>query len=235
MRTVYKREMGAYFRSPVAYTIIAVFMLMVGLFFWVRNLLYASTDFSGALSMTSTYLTFMMPILTMKLLADERRSGAEVLLRTSPVPMWKIVVGKYFAALTLYAIMVALTAIYPIIMTFLSENGVPVGKTFGGYVGFFLLGATYLAISLFASSFTESQVVAAVSGIVALLVLYYLQSIGATIGGTFGSILQWLSPLKRYSDFSLGGFNIASLVFYITFSGMMVFMSVLNVERRRWQ
>lgn len=235
MGTIYKREMNAYFRSPVAYTIIALFMLMVGLFFWVRNLLYASTDFSGALSMTSTYLTFLMPTLTMKLLSDERRNGTEVLLRTSPTPMWKVVVGKYFAALTLYAIMVALTSIYPIIMTFLSDNGVPAAKTFGGYAGFFLLGATYLAISLFASSFTESQVVAAISGIVVLLVLYYMQSIGATIGGTFGSILQWLSPLKRYSDFSLGGFNFASLIFYLSFSGMMVYLSVLNVERRRWQ
>ena len=94
MKTVYKREMNAYFRSPVAYTIIAVFMVLIGLFFWVRNLLYASTDFSGALSMASTYLTFIMPILTMKLLSDERRSGTEVLLRTAPVPMWKVVVGK---------------------------------------------------------------------------------------------------------------------------------------------
>ncbi len=235
MGTVYRREMGAYFRSPVAYSIMAVFMLMTGLFFWINNLLYASTDFSGALSMTSTYLTFMMPILTMKLLSDERRSGTEVLLRTSPMPMWKTVVGKYFAALTLYALMVGLTLIYPVIMTFISQDGVPVAKTFGGYVAFLLLGGTYLAISLFVSSFTESQVVAAVSGIVVLLILYYMQSIGATVGGVFGGILQWLSPLKRYSDFSLGGFNFASLFFYISFSALMVYLSVLNVERRRWQ
>ncbi len=235
MITVYKREMNAYFCSPVAYSIIAVFMVLVGLFFWVYNLLYASTDFSRALSMTSTYPTFIMPILTMKLLSDERRNGTEVLLRTSPTPMWKIVLGKYFASLTLYAIMLALTAIYPILMTFMSEDGVPAAKTFGGYVAFFLLGATYLAISLFASSFTESQVVAAISGIVVLLVLYYMQSIGASVGGKFGAVLQWLSPLRRYSDFSLGGFNFASLFFYVSFSAMMVFFTILNVERRRWQ
>lgn len=234
MWSVYKREMSSYFRSPVAYCIIGFFMVLVGLFFWVRNLLYASVYFSDALSMTSTYLTFICPLITMRLLADEKRNGTEVLLRTSPIPMWKIVVGKYLSAVSVYGIMVLITLIYPVMMTFYSADGIPLGKNFGGYVAFFLLGATYLSIGLFTSSTTESQIVAAVTGVVALIVVYFMQSIGATVGGTFGKILQWISPLKRYADFSLGEFNLASLIFYLTFSAVMVFITIMNVERKRW-
>jgi len=234
MGTVYRREMKAYFNSPVAYAIIAVFMVMIGLFFWIRCLLYASTDFSRVLSTVSEYLAMIVPIITMKLLADERRNGTEVLLRTAPKQMWKIVLGKYFAALSLFAIMLAATIIYPILLTFLSEDGIPVGKVFSGYVAFFLLGACYIAIGLLCSSFTDSQVVAAISGIVVLWLVQLIQSIGATVGGTFGSILQWISPLKRYSDFSLGQFNFASLFFYISFSAVVVYLTIANVERRRW-
>lgn len=234
MWTIYKREINAYFRSPVAYCIMGFFMVLVGLFFWLTSLRGRSVNFSDTLAWLSTYLTFIAPLLTMRLLADERRSGTEVLLRTSPIPMWRIVLGKYFAAVTLFLVMVGVTLLYPILMSFLVPEGIPVGRNFGGYVAFILLGAAYLAVGLFTSSFTESQVVAAVSGIVVLLVLYFMQTIGATVGGTFGAVLQWLSPLKRYSDFSIGEFNLASLIFYLSFSDVMVFLTVMNVERKRW-
>ncbi len=234
MWTIYKREMSSYFRSPVAYCIMGFFMVLVGMFFWVRNLIYGSIYFSDVLSSMVTYLTFFAPLITMRLLADEKKNGTEVLLRTSPVPIRKIVIGKYLSALTLYLIMVGITLIYPLIITFLVDGGTPLGKNFSGYVAFVLLGACYLAISLFVSSFTENQVVAAVSGIVVLLVFYFMQSIGATLGGTFGAVLQWLSPLNRYSDFAMGGFNLASLFFYISFTAVGVFLTVMNVERKRW-
>ena len=130
--------------------------------------------------------------------------------------------------------MVGLTLIYPLLITFLMEGGATTGKNFGGYVAFILLGACYLSVSLFVSSFTESQVVAAVSGIVVLLMFYFMNTIGSTIGGTWGTVLQWLSPLKRYSDFKLGGFSLPSLFFYVSFSTVGVFLTVVNVERKRW-
>ena len=234
MWTIYKREMSSYFRSPVAYCIIGFFMVLIGMFFWVRNLINGSVYFSDVLSSVVTYLTFFAPLVTMRLLADEKKNGTEVLLRTAPIPMRKVVVGKYFAGLTLYLVMVAITFIYPIILTFLIDGGIPAGKNISGYVAFILLGACYLAISLFVSSFTENQVVAAVAGIVVLLLFYFMQSIGGTLGGTFGAALQWLSPLKRYSDFAMGGFNLASLFYYVSFTAVGVFLTVMNVERKRW-
>ncbi len=234
MWTIYKREMSSYFRSPVAYCIIGFFMVLIGLYFWIQNLLMGSVYFSDVLSSVVTYLTFFAPLITMRLLADERRNGTEVLLRTSPISIRKIVIGKYLAALTLYLIMVGMTFLYPTILTFLVDGGIPMGKNFSGYVAFILLGACYLAISLFVSSFTENQVVAAVSGIVVLLVFYFMQSIGSTVGGNFGAALQWLSPLTRYSDFAMGGFNLGSLFFYMSFAAVGVFLTGMNMERKRW-
>lgn len=236
MWTIYKREMASYFRSPVAYCIMGFFMAIVGLMFWVNSVLGASALFSDTLSSIGVYLTFIIPIITMKLLSDEKKNGTEVLLRTCPIPMWRIVIGKYLSSVTLFLVMTVLTFIFPVLIIFLAEEGAVLGtaQDFGSYIGFFLLGAAYLAISLFISSFTESQSVAAVSGIVALVIFYFLQSIGASLGTAVGAVLQWIAPLARYSDFTVGSFNFASLIFYVTFSALFVFMTYVNLERKRW-
>lgn len=121
---------------------------------------------------------------------------------------------------------------YPILMSFFGT--VPFAVTFGAYVGFLLVGAVFVAIGIFTSSLTENQVVAAVSGIVALLIMYFMQSIGATIGGVLGTILMWASPLSRFSEFASGIMNFASVIFYISFTGVMLLITVMNLERKRW-
>ena len=235
MLTIYKREMGSYFRSPVAYCIIGFFMAVVGLMFWINSILQGSVQFSATLNAIGVYLTFIVPIITMRLLSDEKKNGTEVLLRTCPVPMWRIVIGKYMAAVSLFLVMTILTFIFPVLIAFLVDEGAVVGSAqdFGSYIGFIMLGMAYIAISLFVSSFTESQSVAAVSGIVVLLIFYFMQSIGASLGSKIGAVLQWLAPLARYQDFTVGSFNIASLIFYLTFSAMFVFLTYVNLERKR--
>ena len=220
----------------MAYCIMGFFMVIVGLLFWVNSILNSSALFASTLSSIGIFLAFIIPIITMKLLSDEKKNGTEVLLRTSPVSMWRIVLGKYLASFTLFLIMTLLTLIYPVLIAFLVEDGaiLSTAQDLGGYIGFVLLGATYLAISMFVSSFTESQSVATVAGIVTLVILYFLQSIGSSIGSTFGAILQWIAPLTRYNDFTAGSFNFASLIYYITFSAVMVYLTYINVERKRW-
>ncbi|MBE7066186.1 MAG: ABC transporter permease [Ruminococcaceae bacterium] len=236
MLTIFKREISSYYRSPIAYCIIGFFMVLVGLYFWIQNILNAAPQFSVTLSSLGMFLTFVIPIITMKLLADEKKNGTEVLLRTSPISMAQVVIGKYFAAFAVFMTMVLLTTIFPIILLFIVEGGTSSssGQDFGAYIGFILLGASYLSVALFTSSFTESQTAAAVSGVVSLLVLYFMQSIGATIGGTVGSILRWFSPLARYSDFTVGSFNFASLIYYITFTALFIYATIINLERKRW-
>lgn len=236
MFTIYKREMASYFRSPVAYCIMGFFMAIVGLMFWINSILQGSAQFSTTLSSIGVFLTFIIPVITMKLLSDEKKNGTEVLLRTCPIPMWKIVLGKYLSAATLFFLMTVLTFVFPVIIAFLAPEGAILGtaQDFGSYIGFILLGMSYLAVSLFVSSFTESQAVAAVSGIVTLIIFYFLQSIGASLGSTVGAVFQWIAPLARYGDFTVGSFNIASLIFYISFSALLVFMTYVNLERKRW-
>lgn len=236
MKTIFKRELAAYFRSPVAYCIIGFFMVITGYFFWRINIVSQSVEFQSTLSNLTMYLIFLCPVITMKLLAEEKKNGTEVLLRTSPISLWQVVVGKFLAAFVVLFIMVALTVVFPVIMTVLvgSEGTIPWLSILGGYIAFILMGAAFLSVGLFTSSTTENQIVAAVSGIVVLFVLLYVQQVGAVIGGTWGKILEWISLSSRYSDFAAGAFKISSLIFYVVFTLVMLFVTTVNMERKRW-
>lgn len=232
MKTIFKRELAAFFRSPVAYVVIAMFVVVTGLFFWIYNILYGSVYFGSTLNSISLFLIFFAPIITMRLLADEKRNGTEVLLRTSPVSMRGIVLGKFLAGYCVYAIMTGITVIFPIIMSFYGT--IPIAETLGAYIGFLLVGAVFVSIGLFTSSLTENQVVAAISGIVILLLTYFMSSIGATIGGWLGTALMWLSPLAKFTEFASGLLNFSSIIFYLSFTAVMIFVTTMNMERKRW-
>lgn len=236
MEAIYKREMQSYFKSPVAYCIIGFFAALTGLYFWNVNVYNQSISFTNTLSAMTMYLIFFIPILTMKLFADDKKSGTEVLLRTSPVKTASIVLGKYLASVSVFAIMVAETLICPIIMLFFVNDGgvFPFAMTVGGYIAFFLLGATYCAIGTFASSISDSQPIAALIGMVILIILTFLETVGSATGGKFGKILTWLSLSSRYSDFAAGSFNVASAFYFVSFAAIMLFVTTMNIERKRW-
>ena len=169
MKTIFKRDFAAYFRSPVAYAVIAAFLAVSGFFFSNYNLLYGNVSFSYVLNSVSIILMVLIPIITMRLFADEKRNGTEVLLRTSPISMWSVVFGKFLAGYCVFAIMIGATVLYPIIISLYAT--VPFAETLGAYIGYLLVGAVFVAIGLFASSLTENQVTAAVIGMIILLSL----------------------------------------------------------------
>ncbi len=236
MEAVFKRELQSYFKSPVAYCIIAFFGVLTGLYFWNVNLYNQSIEFSMTLGSLTTFLIFFIPVITMKLFSEDRKNGTEVLLRTSPVPTWKIVLGKYLASVVVFSCMCVETMVCPVIMTFFVNDGgvFPLAMTVGGYVAFFLLGLAYLSVGAFASSVTDSQPIAAVLGVILLIAITFIETIGETIKGTLGQILVWLSLSSRYSDFASGIFNISSLIFYLTFTALMLFITITNIDRKRW-
>ena len=199
MKAIYKREMQAFFKSPVAYCVVAFFMALLGLNFWYMNLYNGSVEFSNTLAVMTSYLTYFAPFITMRLFADEKKNGTEVLLRTPPISMWQVVLGKYFAAATVFLFMNAVTVVCPVIMAlFMNEGGVfPLSMTVGSYIGFILLGLAYLAVGTFASSVTESQTVAALVGVVLLLAITFLETIGYQIQGWIGQALIWVSLSSR--------------------------------------
>jgi len=232
MFAIFKKEFKSYFNSPTAYVLIGLFVLISSILFFYINLTSQLAEFSYNLNFMSIVLIIMIPILTMKILADERKSGTEVLLITSPTSITSIVVGKYLAALVVFLIMTTLTFIYPIILFAFGKPAI--APLIGGYVGFILLGASFIAFGIFASSLTESQIIAAIVSVVGLLVMWLLQYIAPSLGGIWSKILSWFSLFSRTEDFYTGILSLAPVVYYLSFSAVFVFLTTRVIEKRRW-
>lgn len=236
MGAIFKREVAAYFKSVIAYCIIAFFGVFNGLYFWNINIANQSIYYGTTLASLTSFFAFFIPVITMKLFADEKKNGTEVLLKTASIRTYEIVLGKYFASCIVFLVMTAQTIVCPIIIYALLEDAgsFPLAKTIGAYVGFILLGIAYLAIGLFASSLTESQPVAAVIGIIIIVAITFLETIGTKIGGAFGSILVWLSLPSRTANFEAGVLDIPSILFLLVIAAIMLFVTTMIIERRRW-
>lgn len=173
MRAVYKKELRSYFTSAVAWVFLAFFLVLVGLFFYISNLAGGSLDFSNVYGGIEIFFVLLLiPVLTMKSMADEKHQKTDQLLYTSPISISKVVLGKYLALVTLFAIAMLIVSIYPIILQILVRQAATEGTgayavnyavAYGSSLGFFLLGCAYIAIGVFVSSLTESQVIAAVA------------------------------------------------------------------------
>jgi len=231
MAAIFWKEVKSYFYSPMAYILIGLFLVLTSIFFY-PNLLYQNGDFTGVLSTMGFLLVFIVPVLTMRLLAEDRKNGTEVLLITSPVNITSIVVGKYLSACFVFWVMTAITFIYPIIQ--LSFGAAFTVKLIGAYIGFILLGMTYIAIGVFASSLTESQVVAVVIGFVSLLIMWLADSLTTMVGGTASKVLGWFSLMTRYEDFTRGILGLSPIVYYISFIAVFLFITTRVIEKRRW-
>lgn len=177
MFAVFKRELRAYFSSPIGYVVIGLFLFLSGIFFAATNLLGGSPDFNSILSTMAFVFLFLVPILTMRLLAEETRQHTDQMLITSPLSVTAVVAGKYFAAVTVYLITLLVTVLFPVMMSFFALLGLEWWKILGGYIGLFLLGSSFIAVGLFFSSVTESQIVAAVATYATLLVMWIIDAL----------------------------------------------------------
>ena len=175
MRAVYKKELKGYLTSMQGYVFMAFILLIIGIYFTAYNLNYASPDFGYTLSAITFVFLIITPVLTMRILAEEKKNKTDQLLLTSPVPVWKIVLGKYLGMVTIYLIPVLIAGLYPFI---LSKYGtVSYSMAFTAIIGFFFLGCANLSIGLFLSSITESQVIAAVLTLAALFCSFMMNGI----------------------------------------------------------
>lgn len=179
---VFKKELKAYFSTPTGYVFMGFFLLVAGFFFAISNLFTMSADYNGMLSNITFIFLIVVPILTMRLIADETRQKTDVLLLTSPLKLGEMVLGKYLAALTVFLITLLITCLYPIIMSFFGD--IAVWEIIGGYIGFFLLGATFIAVGLFISSLTDNQVIAAVVTFSVLLLLWVIDAVQSVLPST---------------------------------------------------
>jgi ABC-2 type transport system permease protein len=232
MFAIFKKEVRSYFYSPIAYVLIGLFVLLVSVFFYLGNIQGQSADFAGSLSTVGFILIFIIPILTMRVLTEDRKNGTEVLLITSPVSLTNIVVGKFLALLFVFLIMICITFIYPIIIFAFGKP--PVAPLITSYIGLILLGAAFIALGVFASSLTENQIISVVISFVCLLFIQLIDSVSSAVGGIVSTILHWFSLQSRYSDFTAGQLSLASIVYFLSFIAVFLFLTIRVIEKRRW-
>ncbi|MDI9487992.1 MAG: ABC transporter permease [Bacillota bacterium] len=182
MLAIYKKELRSYFTSMIGYVFIALFLAIIGIFFYNNNLLTRSANFEHTIANVSFIFVLLVPLLTMRIMAEENKQKTDQLLLTSPVTATDIVMGKFLAVFTILFMVIAIISTYPLIMTRYGQ--VPFASSYASIVGFLLLGASYLAMGLFLSSLTESQVVAAVITFIVFFFTLFMDGLASSISTT---------------------------------------------------
>jgi ABC-2 type transport system permease protein len=250
MKSIYpilKRELRSYFASPLAYIILVVFQVISARFFflYLQGFLQFQFDPSYQLQLgelninnlvilpyfgtISIVLLLIVPLITMRLIADEKRNYTAELLFTSPLRIRTIVFGKYIAALVLLIIMLLLSSIN--IFVLMVHGNPDFGAVISGYIGLFLLGASFLSVGIFASSLTENQLIAAVISFGVLLLLWL---VGA-LSDAESTLLGYLSVINHYEDFGKGIIKVKDIVYYLSLIFLGLFLTYTSLESERWR
>lgn len=230
--TVARRELTTSFTSPFAYVLMGLFLLLAGYFFVAIVLALQATDMTPWFSNASILLIFLAPLLTMRLISEERKLGSEELILTSPITPAQWVVGKFAGVFLVYTAFLVVTLLYPLTLSRLGS--LQVAATLSGYLGLWLVGGAVLAMGLFASSLTDNQVVAAMISF-ALALLFYVSSwVSGTLSGPVGSFFQYISLQTQYQDFAKGVLDTSHLVFFLSLIVGFVFLAVRAIDARRW-
>lgn len=233
MKSIFKKELRSYFMSPLAYVFLGVFIFVNAFSFVYYQVQYSVADVRALFSTTNEISLFLVSILTMRLLSEEKNKKTDQLLLTAPVDVREIVAGKFFAACTVLLVALVISMVFPITMFIFAEPSL--GEIIGGYIGFVLLWASLISVGVLISALTENQMISAVATFAVLLVLFNLEGIAAAVSNNFVSeILKSVSLINRYADFSAGVLSLDSVVFYISFIFVVLFLAVKIVERRRY-
>ncbi|CRZ33381.1 ABC-2 type transport system permease protein [Herbinix hemicellulosilytica] len=179
MLAIYKKELRSYFTSMIGYVFISLFLAIIGVYFYIYNLVNRAANFEYTVANVSFIFVLLVPLLTMRIMAEENRQKTDQLLLTSPVTAADIVLGKFFAVFTILFMVVAVISTYPLIMSRFGE--VPYASAYASLFGFLLLGGAYLAMGLYLSSLTESQVVAAVITFIVFFITLFMDNIAKSI------------------------------------------------------
>jgi len=234
MLAIFKREFKSYFITTMGFVFLTIFLFVFGTVFVFNNIYSNSADMQSYYSAISPiYLIIFTVILTMRLFTEEKKNRTEVLLLTSPVSAVGIVLGKYLAAFSVYAVGVASTLIYTLFILCFSK--VAFSAVIGGIIALLLYGALFISIGTFISSLTDSQVVAAIATFSVLFFLYLAESFVSFIPNTLiTNILYWLSINAKYSQMSNGVLTIGNLVYFLSLTAMFLFLNIRVIEKKRW-
>jgi ABC-2 type transport system permease protein len=231
--TVAKREIRSYFNSPVAYIVVTVFMLIVGYLYWRQLFLEKQSELRYYFGLTPLIFTFILPAITMRLFAEEKGSGTLEMLITMPVRDWEVVLGKFLAGMVMLAAIVVMTMFYGVTLSLLGP--VDRGPMLTGYLGLLLMGGSYVAIGVMASSLTRNQIVA--------FIMAFAISFGFFI---FGQIVQyvpdWLAPVmaflsmgNHFEAMGRGVVDSRDVIFFLSVMVVSLVIATASLESRKWK
>lgn len=223
MFAVIKKELKTYFCSPVGYVFIGLFLIMFSIFFYVDVFKYQSTNFEYIFYSGATILTFIVPILTMRTIAEERKTGTEQLLLTSPLSITKVVLGKFIAATIIVVITELCTFLYFGILSYFGKPHISTALV--TLLGFLLLAMSYISFGILASSITENQIIAGVITVGFFILTWFLPQ--------FSTVFTNFSLINMFSKFPSGQIDIADTVTYVTFTIMCLLLTVIVMQRRK--
>lgn len=236
MRAVFKREFKAYFTTPIGYIVLCAFYAYLGLMFWTT---YGAgvPDITGIISGTSVINFFFIPILTMRLMCEDRRQKVDQALLTAPVKLISIVLGKFLAAFAVFAMAYAPTVIFEFV--FASKVSVNVMTYIYSLIGVLLLGATLISIGMFISCLTESTAVAAILAIVVNIVFMLMSMFSDAVKdnkwfGWLSKVFDKLDFITASENFNYSIFRFADIIYFVSITAVFVFLSVRSLEKRRW-
>ncbi len=233
MLAIYKREMKSYFSSPIGYVYMFFYLILTGLVFYYFNLYVMSSDTSSYFLYSRYILIAAIPILAIKLFPDERKNKTDQILITAPVSITRMVLGKYFAAYTVYVL-----SLVPGIfnMIFLGLNGnLEVGTVLINYTGMMLIGAAFLAISMFMSAMTESIIVAYMLSAFVLAIFAVSDIVANTLNNSvLNKIVGIISMTDRFEQFTQGLFNSSTILYFLSVAAIFIFLIIRVIDKRRW-
>ena len=231
--TIALREFKSYLSSPMAYVVTGIFLLLTGFFFSVSETTYFETSIRGLWEFWGTLLLLLLTsVLTMRLLAEERKMGTLELLLTAPVRDSEVILGKFLGSLGILTIMLALTLYYPILL--MSFGDPDMGPIITGYLGLFLLGGASLAVGLFASSLTSNQLVAAMVAGGIIFSLWFAGMAADLLPEAMGEVVSYMSLYYHFSSFLRGVIDTRSIIYYLSITVLFLFLAVRSIESGRW-
>jgi ABC-2 type transport system permease protein len=249
-----KRELLSFFVSPIAYFVITGFALLVGFFFFNYLAFFARVFemsqmmafrgrgelpnlnqlvVEGLFQTMVVILVFLVPLLTMRIIAEEKRRGTFELLITSPVSVLELVLGKFLSLAVVLIAMLSISIVFPLLLMVYGNPEIP--PIISGFFGVVLCALGFASIGMAVSSFTENQIVAGVSSMVVLLLLYVIQAPAESLGGTSAEVLRYLSPIDQVQQFLRGVISLKALAYFVSLIILGIFLSQRALEAHRWR
>lgn len=250
--TITSKELKSYFISPIAYVITTVFLILIGYMFFSRVSAYSLEcfklmNYSKAVEAKNvnievfmrnfqtmtTIIMFMIPIITMRVFAEEKKNKTMELLMTSPVSVSEIVIGKFLASFIMFIVMCSLTIYMPLFVSVYSN--LDWGPIFTGYLGILLIGGVFISIGIFTSALTENQVVAALISFGIILIFFAIEWLASFSEGITAYVLRYLSLISHLLNFLRGSIVSQNVIYYLSFTALMLFMTFRVIESKRWK